>query len=439
MILDRRQFRAIAALSLPAVIINITTPLLALTDIAIVGHLGSAVFIAAIAVGGTMFNILYWPFGFLRMGTSGLTAQAFGAGRRREAYRVLNRALLLAVTIGGVMILLSGLLSSALMLLIDADEPTAEVAAAYFRICIWGAPASLGTFALTGWCVGMQDSRLPMWVSLFVDLFNIALSLTLVYVFGFGMKGVAIGTLSAQWAGFALGLLLVAKRFGWYRIGIKELTTDLGRFFKVNSDIFLRTLCLASVTLWFTRCGAEQGATMLAVNALLMQLFTLFSYFMDGLAFAGEALCGRYAGASDHLMLSKSIRAIMTLGGVLALLFTIVYVVGGSGLLGWLSSDRDVIEASREYTIWAICVPLVSFAAFMWDGIFIGLTRTRMMLVSMASATACYFLVLWILESRLGNHGLWIAFLSYLLVRGLVLTIAGRRYLSIPSSPYSAR
>lgn len=426
---DRRQLRAIAALALPAVVINITTPLLALTDLAIVGHLGSAVYIAAIAVGGTMFNILYWPFGFLRMGTSGMTAQAFGADNRREAYRVLNRSLVLAFMIGIVVIALSGLLSKLLMLLIDADEATARVAASYFRICIWGAPASLGMFALTGWCVGMQNSRLPMWMSIFVDLLNIALSLTLVYGFRFRMEGVAIGTLTAQWAGFIAGLLLVVRQFGWNWLGLKELMSGLGKFFRINSDIFLRTLCLASVTLWFTRVGAEQGAVMLAVNALLMQLFTLFSYFMDGLAFAGEALCGKYAGASDHQRLSQSVRAILTLGGMLALMFTILYVLGGSGLLQMLSSDRDVIEASGEYSVWAVCIPIVSFAAFMWDGIFIGLTRTRLLLLSMASATGVYFLLLFLLGDRLGNHGLWIAFLAYLAVRGIVLTLAGRPYL----------
>lgn len=426
---DRRQLRAIAALALPAVVINITTPLLALTDLAIVGHLGSAVYIAAIAVGGTMFNILYWPFGFLRMGTSGMTAQAFGADNRREAYRVLNRSLVLAFMIGIVVIALSGLLSKLLMLLIDADDATARVAASYFRICIWGAPASLGMFALTGWCVGMQNSRLPMWMSIFVDLLNIALSLTLVYGFRFRMEGVAIGTLTAQWAGFIAGLLLVVRKFGWNWLGLKELMSGLGKFFRINSDIFIRTLCLASVTLWFTRVGAEQGAVMLAVNALLMQLFTLFSYFMDGLAFAGEALCGKYAGASDHQRLSQSVRAILTLGGVLALMFTILYVLGGSGLLQILSSDRDVIEASGEYSVWAVCIPIVSFAAFMWDGIFIGLTRTRLLLLSMASATGVYFLLLFLLGDRLGNHGLWIAFLAYLAVRGIVLTLAGRPYL----------
>lgn len=435
MILDRRQLSAIAALALPAVVTNITTPLLSLTDLAIVGHFGSGVFIAAIAVGGTMFNILYWLFGFLRMGTSGLTAQAFGAGCHRKAHGVLNRSLALAFVFGLGLIALSPLLSDGLLMLIDADEPTARVAVEYFRIVIWGAPASLGLFALTGWCVGMQNSRLPMWVSLFVDIFNIAMSVTLVYGFGFGMEGVAFGTLAAQWCGFALGLWLVVGRYGWKWISLRELTDDLGRFFRINSDIFLRTLCLVVVTLWFTRVGAEQGADMLAVNALMMQFFTLFSYFMDGLAFAGEALSGRYLGASDNVGLSRSVRSVMVLGAILALLFTVVYMVCAAKAVGMLSSDRNVVEKSMDYMVWIYCMPLVSFAAFAWDGIFIGLTRTRMMLLSMALATAVYFILLRLLPSSLGNHALWISFLSYLAVRGMVLTFAARRYLL----PYSAR
>lgn len=436
MILNRRQLGAIAALALPAVVTNVTTPLLSLTDVAIVGHLGSGVFIAAIAVGGTMFNILYWLFGFLRMGTSGLTAQAFGAGLSRKAYGVLNRSLALAVAFGLGLIAFSPLLCEGLLMLIDADEPTAEVAVGYFQIVIWGAPASLGLFALTGWCVGMQNSRLPMWVSLFVDVFNIAVSVVLVYGFDCGMSGVACGTLAAQWCGFALGLWLVVRRYGWQWIGLRELTDDLGRFFRINSDIFFRTLCLVAVTLWFTRVGAEQGADMLAVNALMMQFFTLFSYFMDGLAFAGEALAGRYAGAGDRVGLSCNVRAVMILGGVLALLFTVAYMFVGSEAIRLLSSDVNVVALSAEYMVWIYCLPLVSFAAFAWDGIFIGLTRTRMMLLSMALATAVYFILLRVLPTSLGNHSLWIAFLSYLAVRGLVLTLAARSYLS---SPYSAR
>jgi len=435
MIFDRRQLRTIAALSLPAVVTNITTPLLALTDVAIVGHMGSAVYIAAIAVGGTMFNMLYWLFGFLRMGSSGLAAQAYGAGNRHVAQVVLNRALLLALVIGVIFMLFQMPLADGLLRLLDVDGETGAVARSYFHICIWGAPATLGMFALTGWCVGMQNSRLPMCMSLFIDIINIAISLLLVYVADLKIEGVAIGTLSAQWAGFMFAVCLVVRRYGWHRVVLKEMAVGFGRFFKINTDIFLRTICLVAVTMWFTCAGAEQGALMLAVNALLMQLFTLFSYFMDGLAFAAEALCGRYLGARDYRMLSSSVRSVLSVGAVLAFIFTLLYIFGGDAMLRLLSSDAEVVSAAGEYAVWAICVPFVAFAAFMWDGVFIGLTRTRMMLLSMVLATAVYFLTYFAVRASLCNHGLWIAFLAYLLTRGVVLFIAGRHYLS----PYSSR
>ncbi len=429
MAINTRQLRMIAALSLPAVITNITTPILALTDVAIVGHMGSAIFIAAIAVGGTMFNTMFWLFGFLRMGSSGLTAQAYGAGDRRGAQTVLGRSLLLALLIGIAMIAAREPVCSLLFDLLDVDGSTASVARSYFMIVVWSAPAVLGLYSLTGWFVGMQDSRTPMWVSLFVDVFNIGASLMFVFLIRMKIEGVATGTLVAQWAGFLLALFLAVRKYGWHKVGFRNLIDGLPRFFRINSDIFLRTVCLVAVTLWFTRTGAMQGPVMLAVNALLMQLFTLYSFFMDGLAFASEALCGRYLGAGDRPMLSLSVRSLMGVGIILALVFTAVYVGCGEWVMELLSSDRPVVELARHYSVWAMMVPLVGFGAFLWDGVFIGLTRTRMMLISMATAMLTFFALYYLLFPMLGNHGLWIAFLGYLLMRGVVLTIAGREYL----------
>lgn len=429
MAINTRQLRMIAALSLPAVITNITTPILALTDVAIVGHMGSAIFIAAIAVGGTMFNTMFWLFGFLRMGSSGLTAQAYGAGDRRGAQTVLARSLLLALLIGIAMIAAREPVCSLLFDLLDVDGTTASVARSYFMIVVWSAPAVLGLYSLTGWFVGMQDSRTPMWVSLFVDVFNIGASLMFVFLIRMKIEGVATGTLVAQWAGFLLALFLAVRKYGWHKVGFRNLIDGLPRFFRINSDIFLRTVCLVAVTLWFTRTGAMQGPVMLAVNALLMQLFTLYSFFMDGLAFASEALCGRYLGAGDRPMLSLSVRSLMGVGIILALVFTAVYVGCGEWVMEMLSSDRPVVELARHYSVWAMMVPLVGFGAFLWDGVFIGLTRTRMMLISMATAMITFFALYYLLFPMLGNHGLWIAFLGYLLMRGVVLTIAGREYL----------
>lgn len=429
--IDRQQLKIIAALSLPAVIVNITTPLLALTDVAIVGHMGSAVFIAAIAVGGTMFNTLFWLFGFLRMGSSGLTAQAYGAGDKTEAHAVLARSLLLALAIGLIFVVAQRPLCNVMFRMLNVDGATADVASRYFLRVIWSAPAVLGMYSLTGWFVGMQDSKTPMWVSLLVDVLNIGASLTFVFVLKMRIEGVATGTLVAQWAGFIVAFVMAVRRCGWRRVEFRRILDGLPRFFRINTDIFLRTVCLVSVTLWFTRTGAGQGATMLAVNALLMQLFTLYSFFMDGLGFASEALCGRYLGARDNIMLHRSVVALLSVGAVLAVVFTLLYVVCGRGLMSLLCSDPTVVALAHGYSVWAVFVPAAGFGAFLWDGIFIGLTRTRMMLVSMAIAMAVFFAVCFSLIGTFGNHGLWMAFLAYLFTRGIVLTMAGRQYLSV--------
>lgn len=425
--MDKRLVKQILTLALPAVVSNITTPLLALSDTAIVGHMGSTVLMAAVAVGSTMFNLLYWLFGFLRMGASGLTAQAWGAQQLRQAHALLTRSLLLASVIGLLMIALQTPIADLLLGIIDAGSETRLAAMEYYRICIWGAPAVLCMASLTGWCIGMQDTRLPMYTSIFIVAFNILVSVTLVFVFGMRLRGVALGTLSAQWCGFLLCLLLALRRYGFVILRPRELFEGILGFFRINGDIYLRTLCLVAVTLWFTRVGALQGPVMLAVNALLMQLFTLFSFFMDGLAFSAEALCGRYAGAGDAAMLRRTVRYLMAIGLALAAAFTLGYVCLGRDILALLSDEQQVLAMADRYLPWAMAIPLTGFAAFMYDGVFIGLTRTRAMLVSMAVATAVFFLIYSTLYPRLANHALWLAFLSYLLMRGVVLNLLYRR------------
>ncbi len=427
--MNKRLIKDIAKLSLPAVITNITTPLLALTDTAIAGHLGGAVFIAAIAIGGTVFNMLYWLCGFLRMGSSGLTAQAYGAENVHEIHAMMQRSLALALGIGCFMVILQHPICYLSLAIIEAESTTHIFASEYINICIYGAPAALGMMALTGWCIGIQNSRLPMWTSLFIVTTNIIISTTLTIGLNMGIKGLAIGTIAAQWLGFCLCFGLCIIRYGWIWIELKGLRSGIWRFFRINADIFLRTLCLVTVTVWFTRTGAEQGALILAVNALLMQLFTLFSFFMDGLAFAAEAICGRFLGSCDFKMLRYSIRTTMSIGALLSTIFTGIYLLFGQNVLELLCEDPIVINEANEYLIWAISIPLTAFTAFIWDGIFIGMTRTRALLLSMALATCVYFTCYSALFSHIGNHGLWIAFLAYLFTRGIVLTFIGRQYL----------
>lgn len=312
---------------------------------------------------------------------------------------------------------------------LEVRDRVRDLASVYFSILVWGAPASLATFTVTGWLLGMKNARAPMWVAFVVNISNIAVSLLLVLGFGLKVEGVASGTLTAQWLGALTGLGIVAVKYRPAPGRLREIIrlSDLKRFFKVNTDIFFRTLCLIAVTVWFTRTGATQGTVILAVNTLLMQFFILFSYFMDGFAFAGESLCGNLIGGGDSRGLRECVKALFRWSVAMVLLFTLVYAAGGESIMSLLSDDAGVRLSAKEYYSWVIAIPAVGFAAFTWDGIFIGATRTREMLLSMATATAIYFVMLHILFPIIGNHGLWIAFLAYLLTRGLALTAMSRR------------
>ena len=421
--------RKILALAVPSIITNLTTPLLGLMDVGFVGHMGSPVYIAAIAAGGTVFNMIYWLFGFLRMGSSGLTAQAFGAGDRRGELCVFWRAMTLALQAGLLLILLSFPAGRLIMRFLEIDAETSALALRYFSILIWGAPAVLATYAMTGWFLGMQNARAPMWISILINVANIAVSMWLVAGVGMKIEGVAIGTLTAQWLGFVAGMIVFWCKYRLPLPSLVEITDSSGlrRFFSVNTDIFLRTLCLVAVTVWFTRAGAMQGTDMLAVNTLLMQFFMIFSFFMDGFAFSGEALVGRYTGAADLPMLHRCIKALFMWSGGIAAVFALVYWLGGSVLLSLLSGDTQIQSIALGYLHWAVLIPALSFPAFCWDGIYIGATDTRAMLAAMAGAMAVFFILYFLLSPHCGNNGLWIAFLSYLTVRGLVLTLCSRR------------
>ena len=414
--------RKILQLAIPSIVSNITVPLLGLVDVAIVGHLGSASYIGAIAVGGMLFNMIYWIFGFLRMGTSGMTAQAYGKRDLTEVVRTLLRAVGVGLLISlGLWILQSPILRGAFVL-IDATEEMKRWASLYFNICIWGAPAVLGLYGFAGWFVGMQNSRFPMFIAITQNIVNIAASLCFVFVLGMKVEGVALGTLIAQYAGLFMAFALWLKYYGrlkayidWDGLWGGEA---MRRFFSVNSDIFFRTLCLVAVTTFFTSTGARQGDVILAVNTLLMQLFTLFSYIMDGFSYAGEALAGRFIGAKNDVGLRRCIRLLFLWGIGLSLSFTILYAFLGRDFLGLLTNDTSVIEASGDYFYWVLAIPLCGFSAFLWDGIFIGATATRQMLCSMLVASATFFIIYYLFYQSMGNHALWMAFLGYLSLRG---------------------
>ena len=416
---------------MPSIISNITVPLLGLVDVAIVGHIGDASYIGAIAVGSMLFNVIYWLFGFLRMGTSGMTSQALGRRDFAEVVRLLVRSLAIGVGIGVLFFVLQRLVIGGGLWAMKPEADVVELARRYCYVCIWGAPAVLGLYGFTGWFIGMQNTRIPMVVSLAQNVVNIVASLVLVFVFHLTVEGVAMGTVIAQWWGFLMALAM--GHIYYHRLTKYDFVhglfamESLKKFFVVNRDIFLRTVCLVSVNLFFTAAGSREGTVILAVNTLLMTLFTLFSYFMDGFAYAAEALSGKYYGAGNREALNEVVHRVLVFGSVVAIAFTLLYIIGGEHFLGLLTSDNRVVVASGEYFWWAVLIPITGMAAFVFDGIFIGITQSGSMLLSTVISSGMFYAFFFGLHTLMGNHALWLAFLIYLTMRGIVLYLIYRR------------
>lgn len=422
--------RDILRIAVPAIVSNVTVPLLGLIDSAISGHLGSAAYIGAVAVGAMLFNMIYWLLGFLRMGTSGMTSQALGAGRRDEVGRMLHRSMLIGFGLGVGLIVLWWPLRELGLLLMNPTPEVATLTRAYFNIGIWGAPAMLSLYSLNGWFLGMQDSRRPMVISIVQNVINIATSLLFVFGFGMNVKGIALGTVVAQWSGLGLGVILLRQGYAgvWSVRALRsmQLLRSADGFFAVNRDIFFRTVFLVAVMFFFTSAGARQGDTILAVNALLLQFSLIFSYVMDGFAYAAEAMCGKFYGAQDGVNFRRTVRNVFVWGVVLVVVFTALYAFGGQDFLRLLTDDESVVQASRDYLPWATLLPFMGMAAFVWDGVFVGTTWSREIFIATLIAAlvffACYYALLAV-DCMGTNHALWLAYLLFLLMRGVVQTI----------------
>ena len=432
--------KRILSLALPNIITNITVPLLGMVDMAIVGRL-SASHIGAIAIGTQIFNLIYWNFGFLRMGTSGFTAQAYGAHNFDEAVRIFVRAIAIAIAVAFTLILLQWPISRLSLLIFKGGHEVIQLALTYFFVRIWAAPATLGLYAIKGWFIGMQNSRLPMWIAIFLNCVNIVCSLLFVLVFHWDIKGVALGTVIAQYSGFAIGLFFLVREMRRIKphttIQLKIIPllkaslhwSQLKLFFKVNGDIFLRTVCLSAVFTFITAASSHISAEVLAIDALLMQFFTLFSYIMDGFAYTGESLVGRYIGARDSRSLHLSVKLLLCWGLGLTLLFTALYAIGGEWFLRIFSDKPDIIQGTLRYLFWTLIIPVCGFSAFLFDGIFVGATASRTMRNSMFVASATFFAVYYLgkhfLSAHLAdpfvwNNILWTAFMAFLALRGIL-------------------
>lgn len=427
--------REILRISIPSIVTNITVPLLGMVDVAIVGHIGNASYIAAIALATMVFNLIYWNFGFLRAGTTGLTAQAFGAEDKEEFLNVLVRGLVIAWSAAALLLLLQYPIGQLCKRLLHSSPETIDLMLTYFYIRIWAAPATISLYVLKGWFLGMQNASSPMWIATILNLVNIVCSLVFVYLFDVGIAGVAWGSVVAQYSGLLLAVIIWIRRYGHYWHDIRWKTAlhwnKMIRFFKVNSDIFLRSLCLIAVFTFIPYISAEMGEEILAANTLLMQLFTLTSYVMDGFAYAGESLVGKYYGARNAELLRKVVRALVWWGVALAMMFTLLFVFGGKALLHILANDKEVIRTAMRFMFWTYLLPFTGFAAFIYDGIYIGATASAAMRNVMFVATAVFFILYYALDGIWGNHALWFAFIFFLIFRGVLMVLGEKKYIFI--------
>ena len=401
--------KSILKLAIPSILANITVPLVGMVDIAVAGHLNAdaATLIGGIAIGSMLFDLLYWNFGFLRIGTGGLAAQAYGRADRRECARILTRALAISLGIALLLISIQWIFVKAAFLVVDCTPEVRALASQYFFIRIWAAPATLSLMAFKGWFIGMQDSVSAMICDVTVNCMNVLMSILLALGLTFngltiipsiGFAGIAAGTVAAQWTGLLTALTLVAFKYRKNTFNLLK-STDLRnmfrggetrRFFVMNTDLFVRSLCFIAIYIGFTVISARYGDTLLAVSSILMKLLMIFSYFTDGFAYAGEALTGRFIGENNREMVGATVRWTFAWSMGIALIFIGIYHFGGTPLLRMMTSDMVVIGAAREYMPWLLLMPVVGCAAFTWDGIYIGATASRQMRNSMLWAVVAF-------------------------------------------------
>ncbi|MFV0291278.1 MAG: MATE family efflux transporter [Mangrovibacterium sp.] len=426
--------KMILKLAVPNIISNITVPLIGLVDLALMGHLGADKYIGAIALGTIIFNFIYWGFGFLRMSVSGFTAQSVGAQNNRESALILLRGLLISVGLSLLIILLQIPIERLSFKFIEGSAEVEQLAAAYFRIRIWAAPATLGLYVLNGWFLGMQNARLVMISSVLSNVFNVLFSYLFVYVWHFNSSGVALGTVLAQYLGLFVSLIFLRRNYGdlFQCIDMKGLLNIdfLKRFFRVNTDIFIRTLCVILVFSLFTSKSAGINDHVLAVNTILLQFLMFFSFFIDGLAFAGEALVGKFVGSDDLLSFRRLFRRLWLWGFMLALIFSVFYWLGNRLIISVLTDNEEIYQTVQTFLPWVVLLPLVSFGSYVWDGIYIGFTASRPMRNSMLAASILLFApAFFFLPALIGSHALWLSLVLFLLGRTLFQTFLFPRVL----------
>ncbi|MCG8331433.1 MAG: MATE family efflux transporter [Chitinophagales bacterium] len=413
--------KEILRLAIPNIISNISVPLLSSVDTALMGRM-SEVHIGAVGLGAMIFNFVYWNFGFLRMGTTGMAAQAYGSENLRGSAQTMGRALLVAMILATVILLLQWPLGQLSMKLMNVSVEQQPLIAEYFYIRVWAAPATLGLFAFMGWFFGMQNAIYPLILTILINAVNIALSVILVHYYGMDVDGVAYGTLIAQYAGLLAAIGLFVYKYGYLlsefsRKAILEWQ-KLRQFLSINADIFIRTLFLTGAFGFFYSQSSVEGEMMLAVNTILLQFLNWMSYGVDGFAYASESLVGKYKGAQSDSKTRQAINYSFAWGMGLAALFSLGYWFLGKELLYIFTNQEDVIAATMPFLLWMVVMPVLSTPCYIWDGIYIGLTASKSMRNSMLLAFAV-FIAVYFVSRPWGNHGLWFAMLVFMVARGM--------------------
>ncbi|MEX2403523.1 MAG: MATE family efflux transporter [Balneolales bacterium] len=424
--------KRILRLAIPNIISNLSIPLLSSVDTALVGHLDEVYYLGAIAVGGMIFNFIYWGFGFLRMGTTGLTAQAYGQKNDRESMLVFSRALIVAAAGSAILLLFQKPILDFTFTFVDSSPEVEEYARIYFNIRIWAAPATLSMYGIQGWFLGMQNAKDPMLMTIFVNLLNIFFNVIFIYRFGMTVDGVAYGTVAAAYLGLFFGLFLLMKRYGHLKKafipgGILDIT-GIKKFFFVNRDILIRTLCVIFAFSFFTAKSAGFGDDILAANTILLQLWAILAYGVDGFAYAAESIVGRYIGAEDRLGLRKAIKYTLGWGLGLGAGIAMIYMFFGEMIVSLFTNNQAIIALAMSYFAWTAAAPLINSLCFIWDGVFLGATVTKPMRNSMLAGVALIFIPVYYGSiGLLGNHALWLAMTLFMVFRGLALTWYARK------------
>lgn len=429
-------------MAVPSILANITIPLVGLVDTAIIGHISDAVAIGGIAIGTMLFDLLYWNFGFLRVGTSGLTAQAFGeSGKRKEesekvpkeCQKILVRSLSISLIAALLIWAIQWFFVTAVLAIVPCSAEVAEVAKRYFFVRIWAAPATLMLMALRGWFIGMQDTKSPMAIDILVNVVNMGASYYLAVHTPLGITGVAWGTFIAQYSGLVLAVLIMVFKYGIVHIGLRETIEamqepETKRMMALNGDLFIRSLCFMVVYVGFTSIASKYGDTELAVSSILMKLFMLFSYFVDGFAYAGEALVGKAFGeakevSGERFEVRGVVRILFNWSIGVGLIFTVIYAIWGRESIELMTNDAEVLNASLSYIGWLIAMPIVSTLAFMWDGIYVGATAGKEIRNAMIWAAVAFVVAYAGCFTWLGIQALYIAYFAHLIARVIYLTM----------------